>query len=252
MLKFVFIFMLFSFVPVSAQRVSGRANVEALENINVSLERIENAITTLTSQSEETAYNQKNSKAEADSILKDIKLQISELRVEQEKLSKELYAQKIETQNLNNIVAMLREKLDESEKVKEAEKKAEKDPEPLLVKTVVEEEKVVKEEKPSDDKSFDLAMAVFDKKDFTESAIKFAANLKNFPEGKNFHKNLLYLGLSMKELENKNGACTAFAKIVNSKEDIEKNLVDRAVVEFDIMKCNPKVEEAKKENNANK
>ena len=109
-----------------------------------------------------------------------------------------------------------------------------------------------KEEKPSDDKSFDLAMAVFDKKDFTESAIKFAANLKNFPEGKNFHKNLLYLGLSMTELENKNGACTAFAKIVNSKEDIEKNLVDRAVAEFDIMKCNPKVEEAKKENNANK
>ena len=257
----LFICFIFCFSSnVFAQRVVRQVNnVEALENINLSLERIENAITSLTSQSEENAYNQKQAKAEQGVVLKDIKLQIQEVKDEQEKFSKDVYASKIEIENLKNIVAMLQEKISvlERQKVEEKkepvmEEKATKNPtDLLLVGSAKSDEKPMK---ISDDESFKLAMENFDKKDFTESAINFAANIKNFPDGKNFHKNLLYLGLSMKNLENKNGACTAFAKIVNSSENIEKEIKDMAVKEFDLLKCNPEKDKTieEKENNANK
>ena len=60
----LFICFIFCFSSnVFAQRVVRQVNnVEALENINLSLERIENAITSLTSQSEENAYNQSKPK----------------------------------------------------------------------------------------------------------------------------------------------------------------------------------------------
>ena len=263
MVKFVICFMFCFSNLVFAQRVERQGNVEALENINSSLERIENAITSLTSQNEQNAYNQKNAKAETEIILKDIKLQIKEIRDEQEKISKDVYAQKIEVENLKNIVAMLQEKLITLEKKQEKieEKKVEKkheeqpatqNPTDLLVVDKKEE----KSEKISDDESFNLALDNFNKKDFTESAINFASNLKNFPESKNFHKNLLYLGLSMKELNNKNGACTAFAKIVNSNEQIDNDLKTKASLEFEKLECAPKKSDEKKEikenNNANK
>ncbi len=246
MVKFVICFMFCFSGLVSAQRAAGQGNVEALENINLSLERIENAITSLTSQNEENAYNQKNAKAETEIILKDMKLQIKEVRDEQEKLAKDVYAQKIEIENLKNIVAMLQEKLASFSKNEQSDKKgkndssevkeeATKNPTDLLV-VVKKEEKV---EKVSDDESFDLAFSNFEKKDFTESAINFASNLKNFPDGKNFYKNLFYLGLSMKELNNKNGACTAFAKIVNSNEKSDDELKSKASFEFNQFKCNP-------------
>ena len=245
-----------------AQRAGGQGNVEALENINLSLERIENAITSLTSQNEQNVYNQKNAKAETEVVLKDLKLQIKEVKDEQEKFAKDLYSHKVEIENLKNIVAMLQERLVVLEKKQEEivhkkveEKKSEdvlatKNPTDLLVVNK-EEEKV---EKISDDDGFNLAMENFNKKDFTESAINFASNLKNFPDGKNFHKNLFYLGLSMKELDNKNGACTAFAKIINSNEQIDNELKVNASAEFEKLNCNPnKSEENKevKENNAN-
>ncbi len=243
---------------VWAQNMSGRGSIDALESINLSLDRIENAITSLTSQNEQNAYNQKNTKAEMDVVLKDLKLQIKEVKDEQEKISKDVYSQKIEIENLKNIVAMLQEKLfsvekktpeiekksfvDEKSKVEE---KASKNPTDLFVGGNKEE----KAKKPSDDESFMVAMDNFEKKNFTDAAINFAANLKNFPEGKNFYKNLLFLGRSMKQLDNKNGACTAFAKIVNSTEDIDKELKVGAVKDFEKLGCNPnKAEEVK--NNA--
>ena len=71
---YLFVCLVVCFSDVTfAQRVNGQGNVEALENINLSLERIENAITSLTSQNEENVYNQKNTKAETEIILKDIK-----------------------------------------------------------------------------------------------------------------------------------------------------------------------------------
>ena len=250
---YLFVCLVVCFSDVTfAQRVNGQGNVEALENINLSLERIENAITSLTSQNEENVYNQKNAKAETEIILKDIKLQIREVKDEQEKFSKDLYANKIEIENLKNIVAMLQEKLaliekKSDEENKKSEEKASKNPTDLLVANKNVEEK--KSEKISDDDSFNLAMENFNKKDFTEAAINFGANLKNFPEGKNFHKNLLHLGLSMKELNNKNGACTAFAKIVNSDEAIDGNLKSMANSEIELLKCN---ENNTENGNANK
>ncbi|MBR1544819.1 MAG: hypothetical protein IJ638_02650, partial [Alphaproteobacteria bacterium] len=228
---------------------AGQGNVEALENINQSLERIESAITTLTSQNEENVYNQKKEKAENEVVLKDIKLQIKDIVEAQEKISKDVYSQKIEIENLKNIVAMLQEKLAFVEKKSNSEPKIEdkatKNPTDLLV-VDNKEPKEIKEEKISDDESFKLAMENFNKKYFTESAINFASNLKNFPEGNNFHKNLLYLGLSMQKLENKNGACTAFAKIINSNEKIENEIRDVAVREFETLNCNTEKAEEKK------
>ncbi len=249
MIGLLFVFMLCLSNISFAQNV-GQGNVEALENINQSLERIESAITSLTSQSEENVYNQKKAKAENEVVLKDIKLQIKDIVDAQEKISKDVYSQKIEIENLKNIVAMLQEKLAFVEKVKvreveekKEEEKATKNPTDLLLVGVSQD---VKEQKITDDESFKLAMENFDKKDFTESAINFASNLKNFPEGNNFHKNLLYLGLSMQKLENKNGACTAFSKIINSNEQIENDVKDVATKEFNTLNCGVDKEEEKK------
>ena len=41
----------------------------------------------------------------------------------------------------------------------------------------------------------------------------------------------------MKELENINGACTAFSKIVNSSETIEKFILDTAKDAFKKLNC---------------
>ncbi len=249
---YLFVCLVVCFSDVAfAQRVNGQGNVEALENINLSLERIENAITSLTSQNEENVYNQKNAKAETEIVLKDIKLQIREVKDEQEKFSKDLYANKIEIENLKNIVAMLQEKLSVFEKKLDeknnmVDEKATKNPTDLLV---AGPEKARESVKISEDDAFNLALENFDKKDFTESAINFGSNLKNFPDGKIFHKNLLYLGLSMKELNNKDGACTAFAKIVNSDEKIDDDLKSRANSELEILKCNGNIVE---NGNANK
>ncbi len=244
MFKLFICFMVCFSGNVFAQRVGGQGNVEALENINLSLERIESAITSLTSQNEENVYNQKNAKAETEMVLKDIKLQIREVKDEQEKFSKDLYAKNIEIENLKNIVAMLQDKLAVFEKdLEEKSEKATQNPTNLLV---VDK----KSEKLSDDDSFNFAMELFNKKDFTEAAINFGANLKNFPEGKNFHNNLLHLGLSMRELGNNNGACTAFTKIVNANEKIDDGIKSRATQEFETLKCN--LNNTEENNNANK
>lgn len=233
-------------------------NIEALENINTSLERIENAITSLTSQSEENAYNQKQTKSETITIFKDIKLQINEIKEEQAKLAQEINIHKIEIENLKNIIFMLKD-INENKKDDNDKKEANKNPEFIVTKRktdlLVEEKEEDKEntkEKQDDSESFNKAMENFNKKDFTESAINFASNIKNFPEGKNFHNNLLHLGLSMKELGNKNNACTAFAKIINSNEDIEKEIKNKAQTNFNELKCNPtkdKEDKGNKENN---
>ena len=91
--------------------------------------------------------------------------------------------------------------------------------------------------KTDNEKDFDIAYKFFNTKNYTDSAIQFAKNISEHKEGKFFHKNLLYLGLSMKELENKTGACTAFSKIVNSSETIEKFILDTAKDEFKKLNC---------------
>ena len=136
---------------VFAQGGVSHGSIEALENINLSLDRIENAITSLTSQNEQNAYNQKNTKAEMDVVLKDLKLQIKELKDEQEKISKDVYSQKIEVENLKNIVAMLQEKLVSVEKKnpdvekknldEKVAEKATKNPTALLIAGNEKEEK---------------------------------------------------------------------------------------------------------------
>ena len=90
----------------------------------------------------------------------------------------------------------------------------------------------------TDDETFDMAMATYKAKNYTDSAIQFAANIKAFPKGDNFYKNLLYLGHSMKNVNNKIGACTAYAKIIHSKENIESNVRDDAEKGFEKLKCN--------------
>ncbi len=224
-------------------------NIEALENINTSLERIENAITTLTSQNEENTYQQKQTKAESIVLFKDIKLQIQEIKDEQNKLSKELNIQKIEIENLKNIISMLKDKKFST---------ATEDPKTIVENSelLVQKNETPKEEaKNNEDEKFKKSIEQYNKKNFTDSAIGFAANLKEFPNGKKFHENLLYLGLSMKELGNKNNACTAFAKIINSTEIINTETKKEAQKNFDELQCNPSKEtntEVKKENNDNK
>lgn len=228
---------------VSAKPKTNSVNTEALENINTSLERLETAITTLTSQNEENSYNQKQTKSETIMVLKDLQIQINDVKEEQSKLSKELNLQKIEIENLKNITSMLNAKSTSTVDIQE-QPKADSAPSDLLIheKEPVDEKKE-DGEKPqkqfTDDETFSMAKKTFNAKEYTDSAIQFAANIKAFPDGKNFHNNLLYLGLSMQNLDNKNGACTAFAKIVNSKEEIKAEVKQRAQKEFDKLNCNP-------------
>lgn len=130
----------------------------------------------------------------------------------------------------------------------EKEKEATKEPALIVNETNIDllitedkekDENNLPKEKQDDTESFNKALENFNKKDFTKSAINFADNIKNFPDGKNFHNNLLHLGLSMKELGNKNNACTAFAKIINSNEKIEKEIKDKAQTNFNELTCNP-------------
>ena len=228
---------------------STKQNIDALTNINSSLERIETAITSLTSQSEENAYNQKQTKAETITIFKDIKLQINEIKEEQLNIANELQVQKIEIENLKNTISMLKEKYSKIA-TKDPETLLSKENSLLLIPSTTKPDKSednnelipeIKEEISYENETtrFEKAMENFNKKDFTEAAINFAANIKDFPEGANFHNNLLYLGLSMKELDNKNNACTAFAKIINSKEEIQEQIKQTAKSNFDELKCNP-------------
>ena len=91
----------------------------------------------------------------------------------------------------------------------------------------------------TDDETFEMALSTYRSKNYTDSAIQFGANIKAFPNGKNFYKNLLYLGKSMQKLDNKISACTAFAKIIHSKENIEAKIKDAAERSFDKLECNP-------------
>ena len=238
---------------ISFAKTNNTLNIEALENINTSLERIENAITFLTSQNEKTAYNQKQTKSETTTIFKDIKLQIDEIKEEQAKIIHEINIHKIEIENIKNIIFMIKDtnknnKNNENNNKDEKEKEATKEPALIVNETNIDllitedkekDENNLPKEKQDDTESFNKALENFNKKDFTKSAINFADNIKNFPDGKNFHNNLLHLGLSMKELGNKNNACTAFAKIINSNEKIEKEIKDKAQTNFNELTCNP-------------
>lgn len=238
---------------ISFAKTNNTLNIEALENINTSLERIENAITFLTSQNEKTAYNQKQTKSETTTIFKDIKLQIDEIKEEQAKIIHEINIHKIEIENIKNIIFMIKDtnknnKNNENNNEDEKEKEATKEPalivneintDLLITEDKEKDENNLPKEKQDDTESFNKALENFNKKDFTKSAINFADNIKNFPDGKNFHNNLLHLGLSMKELGNKNNACTAFAKIINSNEKIEKEIKDKAQTNFNELTCNP-------------
>ena len=235
---------------ISFAKTNNTLNIEALENINTSLERIENAITFLTSQNEKTAYNQKQTKSETTTIFKDIKLQIDEIKEEQAKIIHEINIHKIEIENIKNIIFMIKDTNKNNENNNEDEKEKEATKEPALIVNETNTDLLITEDKEKDEnnlpkekqddtESFNKALENFNKKDFTKSAINFADNIKNFPDGKNFHNNLLHLGLSMKELGNKNNACTAFAKIINSNEKIEKEIKDKAQTNFNELTCNP-------------
>ena len=210
---------------------------QSVDVLTSSIQTIEESISNLTSQIEKQAHNQKQTKNETVIILKDLKLQLNDIIQKQNNINKVLELHKIELQNLKNTVSMLQE-LNNFKKNQEAsELFGKQTPNNLLPLKKEIKEEVIEPIKTNEEKDFDIAFKLFNSKNYTDSAIEFAKNISNHKDGKNFHKNLLYLGFSMKELGNTNSACTAFAKIVNSAEIIEKAVFDTAKAEFQKLNC---------------
>ena len=83
---------------------------DAIENINISIERLENNIATLTGENEKQVHNQNNIKKEITNILSDFKLQLNELYKKQNELDETIKLHKLEIENLKNITSMLMDK----------------------------------------------------------------------------------------------------------------------------------------------
>lgn len=265
-------------------------NSEIMNTVNTSIDRLDTSISNITAQLEEAIHTQKKATTANNNIIKDIKQQIHDINETNEKLSRELAIQKVETENLKNLISMysetikkLEQKLSNNQNTQtsittqkntistpiiieeetttssqnttpnEIPQTATENPSDLLLQhfntieqsptdteTKGSEQTTQNQPKPyTDDETFEMAFKTYQSKNYTDSAIQFATNIKAFPNGKNFHKNLLYLGKSMNKLNNKIGACTAFAKIIHSKEDIESKIKDEAEQGFNKLECNP-------------
>lgn len=237
-LKAIIFFICFASYNVKAEiQNSNNASHQSIDVLTNSIQTIEESINKLTSQIEKQEHNQKQTKSETVIILKDLKLQLNDIVQKQNSINKVLELHKIELQNLKNTVALLQEVNNLHKNNNSNNMLTSNSPDNLLP---LKKEAVVvpvQTAKTEDEKDFEIAFKLFNTKNYTDSAIEFAKNISTHKEGKNFHKNLLYLGLSMKELENVNGACTAFSKIVNSTETIEKFIVNNAKTEFQKLNC---------------
>ncbi len=219
-MKKLIIFTLFLFGFNSNVLFAQTENPDALSNINDSLDRIEIAITSLTSQSEDSIHKQKKSKNENDIMFKDLSFQIQELK-------NRITVQEMEIQNLKNTVNMLKDRSSDTI--------TNKDPAPInndLLMPIAPQEVIL-----TDTESFNKAMEKFNRRDYQNASIGFAENIKNFPEGENFYSNLLYLGISMQEMGIKNNACIAFEKIINANEPIISTIKDKAEENYYFIGC---------------
>ena len=236
-LKFFIFFICFISHNVMATKSnSNNIPTQSVDILTNSIQTIEESVNNLTAQIEKQAHDQKQTKAETVIILKDLKLQVNDIIQKQNNINKILELHKIEIQNLKNTLSMLQE-LNSLKNKPENSLLTKNTPDDLLPLKKEIKEDVIEPIKTDDEKDFDKAFKLFNMKNYTDSAIQFAKNISEHKESKNFHKNLLYLGLSMKELDNINGACTAFSKIVNSSEIIEKSVLESTKLEFQKLNC---------------
>ena len=85
--------------------------------------------------------------------------------------------------------------------------------------------------------AFKTAMSFFDKKEYINAILKFGENIKEFKNGNNFYKNLLYLGISFKEINKQEEACTAFNKIISASDVNDNTIKIKAETEIKTINC---------------
>lgn len=276
---------------VNANSTPPVVNLEAIQNIEENLLKLDEVLRDITSQVEKNTFEQKQMKKDTIILIKTINLDIADLKTSQIELEKQLskYNAEINTEfeNLANIVAMMQEQLKQQSKIiatiatespkslveidevalpenkeiekdtaliseeTDEEKKLEQNStsdkdnvkeEALLVDSVVKtgivEETEIVDTKNEEKIIFDVALDLYNKKDYEKAVIKFADNVKAFPTGGKFYKNLMYIGLALDNMDiPKNEVCSAFYKIINSKETIDKDIIEESNEKFDELKC---------------
>ena len=220
---------------------SSPISIEAIDNINSSIERLENNISGLTEQNEQLAHDYTKLKKETVIILKDLKLQINDLSEKFNKLVDINNIHKMEIENIKNTLYIIGNNSSDTANSNPVNMK---NPTSLLLMNKIDKKEneielnTNKEYKNiTDSDSFNEAFNLYNQKQYDNAAIAFASNIKNFNDGENFYKNLLYLGLSMIELKNINEACIAFNKILNSVETIDTQVKEEAKKKIETLAC---------------
>lgn len=245
---------IFIFVMLFTSSVMAQVNNDTLSNIESRMDKFEELFKTLTSEMEENGYNQKQERGKIEGLVKELDLSVKEL-----KSSFEAYENRVKMLEVSN--DLLIKKLDNIEqdilKIDDFTKTIPtKEPlslveskmksSPSVVSSKLEDELLVlnKEKDVQDDSSnveefdeYKQALSFYNDKSYTESAIRFAEFIKKYPDGSNFYSALLYLGLSMSELNKINNSCQAFANIINSKEEVAEKVKFRANTEFEKLNC---------------
>lgn len=230
---------------ITTNIVFAQTNPDAFANINDNLDRIEVAITSLTSQTENNNHAHKLSQNKIETELKMITQEINSLK-------NKVAIQEMEVQNIKNIVNMLiNQRLNATPDIPFLSHPAIPMPidaatpmpidtaSPMLMNTDLLLP-IIEQPDPNapDELAFTKAITQFNSNDFATASQTFANNIKQFPQSDKFHSNLLYLGLSLKELKIKNNACSAFAQILNSQEDISVSIREKAKENYYLTECN--------------
>lgn len=251
MVKFVFIFMLLFTSSVMAQ-----VSDDALANIESRIDKFEDLLKTLTSEMEENGHNQKRESGRVEGLVKELDLSVKELknslsgyenRVKMLETSNELLIKRLDSieQDISRIDNFTKT-IPTKEPLSLVESKAKSSPAVVSLKLedellVLNKEKEAKRENSTvavaEYDEYKQALSFYNDKSYTESAIRFAEFIKKYPEGKHFYPALLYLGLSMSELNKINNSCQVFANIINSKEEVDSKVKFRANTEFDKLNC---------------
>lgn len=259
LLSFVFAVAVFPVTSVMAQGVS-EADIRVVED---KIEKAEEMIKTLTSQIEENEYKRKKDAANQDTKMTatvwDIKSEVEKIGTNLKEYSEEI----VKLRNRNNEMSQQIENLkSDFAKMDEFIKTIPtKDPKSLMdgksdmkIESDISEELLLLSKAPVDAENkkedgessinevqeydaYKQALSLYKDKNYTESAIGFADIMKKYPEGKNFHSSLFYLGKSMQKLGKVNNSCQAFANIINSKEVIDAKIKNESIAEFEKLDC---------------
>ncbi len=75
------------------------------------------------------------------------------------------------------------------------------------------------------------------KKDFNQAILEFGEGLKNYPDSIKGPDNMLKLGLSFSNLNNKNDACNVFIELELKYPDASKDVIQRSIKERNKLDC---------------